>query len=477
MSSLLAESGGILFGVTAAAYAGSLANYVATLVTPKAVVGRIATVLRLFGLVFHTVYLGVRYYHAGVVEVAEREVMGEVLVGYERFWVFISHPPYTNLYESLMFITWCVMIAYAVIDYKWKLKPLGVVALGITLAGIAEAYIVVEKGVKPLVPALQSWWLLVHVGMIFVAYSLFMLAAGTSLMYLLKAGTKTAKLGWAHFSSMAIIVLLAGGFKALLGHAAFEVTPLAQHNGKWLAAHWMPDGAEKAIRYYFEVPGVGPLALLSIALMLAAAWFWRQDEKNNVAGTKGLGFKVSVAAFGTLTLALGWLVYTLVSSPAFTPPDILGGAFVSSTQPPFRLSVGSNYNLGLLALAWAATGCFLGMSLVRPRIESMLPDMRKLDDISYKTIIVAFPLITIGIVMGAMWAFDAWGRYWGWDPKETWALITWALYGIYLHVRIVYGPGKKAAGLAVFGFAVVVFTYMGVNLGLTGDGLHVYGSG
>lgn len=472
----LAEAGGVLFGVTAAAYAGSLANYVASLVSPKKLIGKLATALRVFGLVFHTVYLGVRYYHAGIVEVAEREVMGEVLTGYERFWVFISHPPYTNLYESLMFITWSVMIAYAVIEYKWKLKPLGVVAVGITLAGIAEAYIVVEKSVKPLVPALQSWWLLVHVAMIFVAYALFMLAAGSSLMYLLRAGTKTARLGWVHFSAMSLVVLLAGGAQALLTRAAFEVTPLAQFHGKWLAAHWIPDGAEKAVRYYVEVPGVGPLKLVAILLLAAAAVFWFRDEKKDIEPTKGLGFKVSIAAFGALTLALALLVYKLSTTPAFIP-TLTGGAFVGNTEPPFRLSVGSNYNLGLLALAWAMTGGFIGMALIRPRLESHLPSLKKLDDVSYKTIIFAFPLITIGIVMGAMWAFDAWGRYWGWDPKETWALITWALYGIYLHVRIAYGPGKKAAGLAVFGFAVVVFTYMGVNLGLTGEGLHVYGSG
>jgi ABC-type transport system involved in cytochrome c biogenesis permease subunit len=77
-----------------------------------------------------------------------------------------------------------------------------------------------------------------------------------------------------------------------------------------------------------------------------------------------------------------------------------------------------------------------------------------------------------------MWAYEAWGRYWGWDPKETWALITWFVYAIYLHTRITLGwTGKPGAALAVAGFAVVIFCYMGVNLGLTGEGLHTYGAG
>src|SRR5204863_10032182 len=71
-----------------------------------------------------------------------------------------------------------------------------------------------------------------------------------------------------------------------------------------------------------------------------------------------------------------------------------------------------------------------------------------------------------------------WGRFWGWDPKETWALITWVVYAGYLHTRITLGwAGKRPAAIAVFACAVVVFTFMGVNLGLTGEGLHTYGAG
>jgi ABC-type transport system involved in cytochrome c biogenesis permease subunit len=475
MTAVLADTNRLLFSVTALSYAAAMLNYIASLVSPRALIQKFAAGLRLAGLAFHTVFLASRYLEAGLVEVGAREAMGEQLRGYEWFWVFISHPPYTNLYESLMFITWTLMVAYAFIEWRWKLQPMGVVAVGITLAGLAEAYIVLQKDVAPLVPALQSWWILIHVGMIFVAYSLFMLAAVVGLLYLLRVGVRTQLMGAVHCAGMAVVALLAGGLGSLLKRAAFEVVPLARHDGKWMAVHWFPTGAEKAQRWFYTVPGVGPLVLASVVVLLvAAALYWR-EYKANAASTFGLAWRVNVAGFGLLTLALGWLVFQLATTGPFDPPTDLAGRFAANAPGPFRLSVGSNYALGLLATTWASVGLFLGMALRREHITAQLPDPKKLDDMVYKVVIVAFPLISIGIVMGAMWAFDAWGRYWGWDPKETWALITWAIYAIYLHVRLTYGPGKLSAAIAVFAFGVVVFTYMGVNLGLTGEGLHVYG--
>ncbi|HBH61243.1 MAG TPA: hypothetical protein DDX85_05785, partial [Nitrospiraceae bacterium] len=106
---------------------------------------------------------------------------------------------------------------------------------------------------------------------------------------------------------------------------------------------------------------------------------------------------------------------------------------------------------------------------------SLTPTM--LDEIEYKSIAVGFPLFTIGgLIMGAIWANSAWGKYWTWDPKETWSLITWFVYALYLHARFVGGwRGKRVAILSIIGFVAVIFTYLGVNLVLSG--LHAYGSG
>nr|AYQ95335.1 heme attachment to plastid cytochrome c [Uronema sp. CCAP 334/1] len=99
---------------------------------------------------------------------------------------------------------------------------------------------------------------------------------------------------------------------------------------------------------------------------------------------------------------------------------------------------------------------------------------RNLDNYSYRILGIGFPLLTIGILSGSVWANEAWGSYWSWDPKETWALLTWFVFAIYLHTRLTKGwQGKKPALIASFGFIVVWICYIGVNL--LGKGLHSYG--
>jgi cytochrome c-type biogenesis protein CcsB len=106
-------------------------------------------------------------------------------------------------------------------------------------------------------------------------------------------------------------------------------------------------------------------------------------------------------------------------------------------------------------------------------ITKRLPPLNLLDDLSYQSLKFGFPLLTLGIITGAVWAEYAWGRYWGWDPKETWSLITWLLYAALLHQRLTVGwRGRKAAMMAIVGFLAVLFTFLGVNLLL--PGLHAY---
>ena len=106
--------------------------------------------------------------------------------------------------------------------------------------------------------------------------------------------------------------------------------------------------------------------------------------------------------------------------------------------------------------------------------NNQLSLLESIDNLSYRTISFGFPLLTIGIIAGAVWANEAWGSYWSWDPKETWALITWLVFASYLHARITKSwQGKKPAIIASFGFVVVWICYLGVNF--LGKGLHTYG--
>ncbi len=102
-----------------------------------------------------------------------------------------------------------------------------------------------------------------------------------------------------------------------------------------------------------------------------------------------------------------------------------------------------------------------------------LPALQILDELNYRCLTFGFPLLTLGIITGSVWAESAWGSYWNWDPKETWSLITWFLYAALLHGRLTVGwRGRKAALLAIVGFSALVFTFLGVNLLLSGQ--HVF---
>jgi cytochrome c-type biogenesis protein CcsB len=120
---------------------------------------------------------------------------------------------------------------------------------------------------------------------------------------------------------------------------------------------------------------------------------------------------------------------------------------------------------GAFGVAFAAS---LGHLVVkRPELAAAF------DTAAGKTISFGFLFLTIGIITGAVWANAAWGTYWSWDPKETWSLITWFVYAVYLHCRFMRGwKGKRAAWISVLGFASVIFTYFGVNYLLSG--LHSY---
>lgn len=136
------------------------------------------------------------------------------------------------------------------------------------------------------------------------------------------------------------------------------------------------------------------------------------------------------------------------------------------------------FSYGAFAVSFGLAVLYLfkahsGTSPVIKAFVSRVPDIDILDELSYKIILFAFSFLTLVIITGAIWAEYAWGTYWSWDPKETWSLITWIIYAVYLHARLMHDwKGKRAAWLAIIGFAAVLFTFFGVNYFL--PGLHSY---
>ena len=141
------------------------------------------------------------------------------------------------------------------------------------------------------------------------------------------------------------------------------------------------------------------------------------------------------------------------------------------------------FHVSTAIIAYGAFGVSFVISLIylmRERfakggfLDTRIPDEGKLDMISYRAISLGILFLTFTIVTGSIWAERAWGSYWSWDPKETWSLITWIIYALYLHLRIRRGTrGRAAAVFAVIGFVCVLFTYAGVNTFL--PGMHSYG--
>lgn len=175
------------------------------------------------------------------------------------------------------------------------------------------------------------------------------------------------------------------------------------------------------------------------------------------------------------TTLLGVLTFTFIS---IIIDVITSGKPKSVTL--FHSTLG-NSSLPISLLSWGALfaiifGAYKSGDLIKKTMDNLKIDSDFLEDITYKGIAFGFPTFTIGgLVFGAIWADQAWGRYWGWDPKETWSLITWFVYAFYLHSKFIRGwRGTKTAMIAVIGFIVTIFTYLGVNLFLSG--LHSYGS-
>jgi cytochrome c-type biogenesis protein CcsB len=344
----------VLFIVAIASYLVSSGIYIWFLITRSGKAAGIGTTLLVLGLVAHTVALGLRWYTSG-------------------------HAPMANLYESLSVMGWGIVLFYLIAERVYPVRAAGALVIP-TAFFISSVAGVFYSGPEPLVPALQSYWLWIHVTIAMLSYGLFAVSFGAGFFYVIQ---------------------------------------------------------EYLLKKHYENVVVAFLILFGILGLIAGLW-----------------------------MGSAWAEPAKVVDPL--------------TQAVNKIYAGSDYAkiLGLGAIGLVASlglGYVSGKGASRATFSKRLPSLDVLDEVSYRGIAFGFPLLTIGIITGAIWADQAWGRWWGWDPKETWSLITWLFYGGYLHTRLTMGwRGRHSAILAVVGLVVVLFTYLGVNLFLSG--LHSYGT-
>ena len=165
--------------------------------------------------------------------------------------------------------------------------------------------------------------------------------------------------------------------------------------------------------------------------------------------------------FGMAYLAKRWADNRVVAfAPAAVPATVSSGGVATMTMGGGGSAAGTGSGGG-------------GRRPVATWLHRSLPRAGLLDSWSYRFVMIGFPIWTFGVICGAIWGEHAWGRYWGWDPKETFAFITWVIFAIYLHARVTYGwKEKRAAIITAFGFAAILFTLYAVNLWIAG--LHSY---
>ena len=286
-------------------------------------------------------------------------LIGTMVRWYESYLIGpdVGHIPVSNLYEVFVLFCWLTTAFYLYFEEQYRTRSLGAFVMLVVSAAVGFLlwYTVVREAheIQPLVPALQSWWMKLHVPANFIGYGTFALSAMVAFAYLIKQNAQET-------------------------------------------------------RWY----KLAPLWILGIVLCFEPVVF-----RQGVAGASSY-----------------WAVY-----------------------------------FGVSALIVAS------ILMARKRIALRLPSFEILDDVMYKSIAIGFAFFTIATVLGALWAAEAWGGYWSWDPKETWALIVWLNYAAWLHMRLMKGlRGTVSAWWALVGLAVTTFAFLGVNMFLSG--LHSYGT-
>jgi cytochrome c-type biogenesis protein CcsB len=409
----------LLFTIATLAYLVAMVLYISFLAFKKDGIGLTATIVTSAGFIVQTIALFSRWW--------ESYQMGSD----------IGRVPLSNLYESLVFFTWSTVLIYLIVEYKYKARAFGAFVMPVAFLALAFINVAgISSDITPLVPALKSNWLFYHVLISFLGYAAFGVAFAISMVYLLMNTDKRGNTVNLFYGIGVMVILAVAGYV------------MASEGGKMKTAFWL---------------GLGVLVL---------AWFiYLIVNGANNRPQVFLFWAGCVTLAVVLLLAMGVdFVYliTLKNMPSGESfkKHLFEGTFVSHSMPIVILSWA--FTAGLFWFTWSQ-----GMKL-KALLQSYMPSLDLLDDVTYRMIAIGWPLLTGGIITGAVWANRAWGTYWSWDPKETWSLITWFVYAIYLHARYVRGwKGTQMAVISAVGFLAVIFTYLGVNLVLSG--LHSYG--
>ena len=369
-------------------------------------------------------------------------------------WYIAGHPPFANIYEMLLSFVWTIAGLTLLAERRYQVKVIGTVTMPLAVTGVVLMQLL-PSDVRPLVPALQSTWLHVHVTLAMLAYAACALSFALALMFLIKDEVKTES--FLAVTSLGVVAIYAGILTRFEKWGGLSVVA-------WDAENKTEMMLTRSSRLMVTIPDLGWLFLLILLTAAAPLVIYLLGGKAKSETALPMANRALFISIALQAVALAGFMLR-ANNGAYPSLDAEGLFPTSLAASPFILS-------GMLSGIFASL-LYLMLYWRREDLQKLLPSAADLDRITYKTIGIAFPLLTLMIAAGAYWANRTWGSYWSWDPKETWAAITWLVYAGYLHMRITRGwRGRRAAYFAILGFAVVMFTFFGVTYLL--PGLHAY---
>ncbi len=459
-----------LYNLSTGGYVASLALFAVHLVNTRKFLVRAGVLVVACSFLVQTGGMVMRWVEAGHLEVSAAELaVGQKLSGWSWFVVFTQHPPWSNLYEIMIYMSWGIVMVTLFAEMKWQfawLRQMGIILALMTL-GIAA---LTDASIKPLVPALKSWWIMIHVISASVAYAAGSIAAFICLFALMKDRARVPKEKFAAYALilMGILLFSLGGGPHLLMEQAYFVKLLALAGENIINV--MDMAKDNGASYLVPMPGVGWLIIAAVIIhLVGAASLLVGSAKKHTNLIFGLAF-VSV-----MVVLLSVLTHDVMRTTIAVEGNV--SHHLSPVGPWFISFKSHAWSFALLVLVVVLESYICWFLLNPKQIIDRLPEVEKLEGAAYKAISLSFFLMSLVLITGALWAHYAWGRYWAWDPKETGALAIWLIYAIYLHARRTPGlSGPFSSVLGVSGFFVIIIGFLGVNLGLFADGLHTYGN-
>jgi cytochrome c-type biogenesis protein CcsB len=489
-------SDGALMMLALAAYILAALFQLTNLYAPSGMAMKIGYWGAALGVFFNLSSWLVRWVNGYEREIAQLRAAGNP----ETPWLF-RYIPFANLYDLSLAFAFGAGIATILLGRRKNLQILTAFTLPLAALILTLARFIGNEFIE-LPPVLDSYWRPIHVGVASLSYGVALVCFAVAVIYLLKDKVKVEAMAiWSSIFGIAVIATI----------SKFSVfTELVYRAGLFVAN---PSGTRPfPTPFRLDIPYVGAMLAVSGVLLLGviaafvAYLYWQNESAKRsghlllkvaliaqlasigllvygVKSTTGVYQKLQtqIAASPTQTTTFGQAIaekqdMTVAERQALTPSSYqqLTQSYLQANGDQLFLSLKTNpVELSALITALVATFFVLLFSFRTESVRERLPSLDTLDSLMYKTACLAFAGLAMLLITGAIWANESWGRPWGFDSKETGALVAWLTYAAFLHTRISRGwKGRSSAYFAVLGFLLVIFTYLGVSYLL--PGLHSY---